>query len=389
MKNFEVKIYTSDNPKERWYVYVYDNIQKKLVHKTYKKINTEPDLGRRLLICEGYKDSFEKELKSGWIPIKVKKKAKPLPQPYQNNLKITDAYQKALKLLQKTKREEKTKSDYKTHEKYFLESVEKLEWNDNLFIELDQYHFNMILNKMCELRKCGEVYFNKHLNLCKSFNTILVDNFVIKESKVHGLSEKDYTAPDKRLITPEEQTKIIQHFQRICPQFITKLKVLYHLDLRPKEIRLLKVEMIDQEKWYFKLPSSITKNDKESIVLIPDDLKKDLAKLDLSNPEYYLFGIEKTRSRDRDKIFKPSPFQISKNAGNNLWRKEVKIGLGIDSDMYSLKKKNNNDKLERGWSIEEVKEVNRHSTIEMTKIYATRYSEIVQERQRDNYGTFE
>ncbi|HAO26724.1 MAG TPA: hypothetical protein DCQ68_01680 [Chryseobacterium indologenes] len=389
MKNFEVKIYIPSNREDRWYVYIYDNTAQKIVHKTYKGINTESDLYKRELICESFKKTLELELKNGWTPIKVKNKAKPLPQPYQNDITIIDAYQKALKLLQNTKREDKTKSDYKTHEKYFIEAVEKLEWSNNLFIELDQYHFDMILNRMCELRECGDVYFNKHLNLCKSFNTILVDNFIIKESKVHGLSEKDYMAPDKRLITPEEQTKIIKHFHNLCPQFITKLKVLYHLDLRPKEIRLLKVGMIDQEKWYFKLPSSITKNDKESIVLIPDDLKKDLLMLNLSNPEYYLFGIEKTRSRDRDKIFKPSPFQISKNAGNNLWRKEVKIGLGIDSDMYSLKKKNNNDKLERGWSIEEVKEVNRHSTIEMTKIYATRYSEIVQEKQRNNYGTFE
>lgn len=389
MKNFEVKIYIPSNREDRWYVYVYDNLEKKIVHKTYKGINSEPDLFKRELICQSFKKALEFELKNGWTPIKVKVKAKPLPQPYQNDLTIIDAYQKALKLLQGTKREEKTKSDYKTHEKYFLEAVEKLEWNDNLFTELDQYHFDMILNKMCELRECSEVYYNKHLNLCKSFNTILVDKFIIKESKVHGLSEKDYTAPDKRLITPEEQTKIIKHFQSLCPQFITKLKVLYHLDLRPKEIRLLKVGMIDQKKWYFKLPGEITKNDKDAIVLIPDDLKKDLQKLDLSNPDYYLFGIEKIRSRDRDKIFKPSPFQISKNAGNNLWRKEVKIGLGIDSDMYSLKKKNNNDKLERGWSIEEVKEVNRHSKIEMTKIYATRYSEIIQEKQRDNYGTFE
>lgn len=389
MKNFEVKIYIPSNRDDRWYVYVYDNLEKKIVHKTYKGINSEPDFFKRELICKSFKKALEVELDNGWTPIKVKNKAKPLPQPYQKDLSIVDAYQKALKLLQETKREEKTKSDYKTHEKYFLKAIEKLEWNDNLFSELDQYHFNLILNKMCELRDCGEVYFNKHLNLCKSFNTILVDNFIIKESKVHGLSEKDYTAPDKRLITSEEQTVIIKHFLNICPQFITKLKVLYHLDLRPKEIRLLKVGMIDQKKWYFKLPGEITKNDKDAIVLIPDDLKKDLQKLDLSNPDYYLFGIEKIRSRDRGKIFRPSPFQISKNAGNNLWRKEVKIGLGIDSDMYSLKKKNNNDKLERGWSIEEVKEVNRHSKIEMTKIYATRYSEIIQEKQRDNYGTFE
>nr|WP_315026119.1 site-specific integrase [uncultured Chryseobacterium sp.] len=389
MKNFEVKIYIPSNPEERWYVYIYDNSAQKIVHKTYKGINTEPDLFKRELICESFKKTLELELKNGWTPIKVKNKAKPLPQPYKNDLTIIEAYEKAYKFLSDSKREDKTKSDYKTHKKFFLKSVENLNWNKNLFSELDQYHFNMIIEKMCELRNCTNVYFNKHLNLCKSFNTILVDKFIIKESKVKGLSEKDYIAPEKKLLTPEEQTKIIKHFHKICPQFITKLKVLYHLDLRPKEIRLLKVGMIDQEKWYFKLPGEITKNDKDAIVLIPDDLKVDLQKLDLSNPENFLFGIELQRSRDRNKIFKPSPFPISKNAGNNLWRKEVKIGMNIDSDMYSLKKKNNNDKLSRGWSIEEVKEVNRHSKIEMTKIYATRYSEIVQEKQRDNYGTFE
>lgn len=389
MKNFEVKIYIPSNREDRWYVYVYDNSIQKIVHKTYKGINTETDLFKRELICESFKKALELELKNGWIPVKVKKKTKPLPQPYQNTLTIIEAYEKAYKFLLLTKREKKTKSDYKTHKKYFLEAVDKLTWNDNTFVELDQYHFNMIIEKMCEIRKRNDCYFNKHLNLCKSFNTILVDKFIIKESKVHGLSEKEHVSIDKRLITDEEQTKIIKHFQHVCPQFITKLKVLYHLDLRPKEIRLLKVGMIDQEKWYFKLPGEIAKNDKDSIVLIPDDLKEDLIKMDLSQPDNFLFGIELQRSRDRNKIFKPSPYMVAINAANKLWKKEVKIGLGIDSDMYSLKKKNNNDKLSRGWSIEEVKEVNRHSTIEMTKIYATRYSEIVQEKQRDNYGTFD
>lgn len=389
MKNFEVTIFSSDNPSVKWYVYVYDIDSQKIVHRTSKGINKEPDLVRRMLICEGFKDSLEKELKKGWDPVPRQNIFKPLPQPYQNNLTITQAYEEALSLLNAKKREDKTKAAYKTHKKYFLEAVNDLQWNKNLFIELDQFHFKMILEKMCERRNRGDVYFNKHLNLSKSFSTALVDAFLIKESKVNGLAEKEYTSQEKNIVTAEQQTKIIKHFSKICPQFITVLKVLYHLDLRPKELRLLKVGMIDQNKWYFTLPESITKNDKKAYILIPDDLKDDLQKLNLSDPEHYLFGIEKYRSRDRKKIFKPSPLKISINSCNKLWKKEVKEHLNIDADMYSLKKKNNNDKLSRGWSIEEVKEANRHSTIQMTKIYATRYSEIIQEKHRDNYGTFE
>ncbi|ASW75815.1 hypothetical protein IQ37_17445 [Chryseobacterium piperi] len=389
MKNFEVKIFSSDSPSVKWYVYVYDVDLQKIVHRTSKGINKESDLVRRMLICEGFKDSLEKEIKNGWKPIPPSAKAKPLPQPYQNNLTVNEAYEKSFSILLTKKRELKTKSDYKTHKKYFLEAVEKLEWQNNLFTDLDQFHFKLIIEKMCEIRKCDDVYFNKHLNLSKSFNTALVDAFIIKESKIKGLSEKEYYSEEKHIVTAEEQTIIIQHFSNICPQFITLLKVLYHLDLRPKEIRLLKVGMIDQSKWYFTLPETITKNDKKAYILIPDDLKIDLQKMDLSNPEDYLFGIEKYRSRDRKKIFKPSPMKISINSCNKLWKKEVKEHLNIDADMYSLKKKNNNDKLSRGWSIEEVKEANRHSTIEMTKIYATKYSEIVQEKQRGNYGTFD
>jgi hypothetical protein len=87
---------------------------------------------------------------------------------------------------------------------------------------------------------------------------------------------------------------------------------------------------------------------KESFILIPDDLKANLQKLDLSDPDNFLFGIEKPRSRNQNKLFKPSPHIVSKNAANNFWQKEVKNFLKIESNMYDLKKKDNNDKLELG-----------------------------------------
>ena len=48
----------------------------------------------------------------------------------------------------------------------------------------------------------------------------------------------------KKLLTAEEQTLIINHFQDILPQFVTYLKVLYHTSIRPK----LKCRMINKER---------------------------------------------------------------------------------------------------------------------------------------------
>lgn len=385
MKNFEVKIYSSATTAERWYVYIYDVQTKKIIQKIYKGVNKEKDFHKRMVLCRVFKEELEKELKNGWKPVKGSDQ---LPQPYDNIIDIVSAYEKAYKILLSFKREPRTVTEYTTHKRFFLNAVKELNWSNHRFIDLDQYHFKMILEKMVEIRRRGNTYFNKHLKICKAFCTALKNEYVIKESKVIGIPKKEYKTEDKRLLTPKEQTIVINHFKEVCPQFITLLKVLYHLDLRPKEIRLLKVGMIDQEKWYFSLPETITKNDKKAYILIPDDLKKDLIKLDLSNPDNFLFGVAKTWGRDRSEDFLPSKYMISRDSTCKLWRKEVKEYLKIDSDMYSLKKKNNNDKLKRGWGIEEVKEVNRHSSIEMTKIYATEYSEIVQEKHRDNYGTF-
>lgn len=98
--------------------------------------------------------------------------------------------------------------------------------------------------------------------------------------------------------------------------------------------------------------------------------------MDLSEPNYYLFGIELTRSRDINKKFKPSRFPLSKNVGNNLWRKEVKEKLGIDSDMYSLKSRNANELRKKGVDLAVIRDQFRHSDETITKIYATEHKKI-------------
>lgn len=372
--NYEVKIHAPNDLSEKWYVYIYSD--GKIIKKFYKGLAKEDTYQGRMTKAEILKSVVEKELKTGWKPTK-----KNLPQPYLNDLTLEEAYNKGLELVMDSKIEPYSKIAYKSHYRLFLRAAKSLNWLDTLFIDLDAYHFTIIINKMQEIANRENVYYNTHLRYCKAFVTYLKNAFIIKENKVIGIPSKKAKTKEKRLLTSQEQTQIIQHFNEVLPAFNVYLKTLYHLAIRPKEIRLLKCSMLKKngEIWYFELPEDITKNDKKGIVLIPEDLKNDLEKYDFSNPDWFVFG----------KNYIPSTRQLPYKAPTILWREEVKEKLGIQSDLYWLKSKSSNDKMRNGMSLEAVRIANRHSDKEITKIYATESDIITLEQNLDKFGKFE
>ena len=107
------------------------------------------------------------------------------------------------------------------------------------------------------------------------------------------------------------------------------------------------------------------------------DLKKDM-----ENPDYYIFGIESPYCRRKEKLFLPSPYQMSKNVAGNIWRENVRDILGINKKMYWFKHKGANDKEDVGISLDVVKEIFRHGSEKVTEIYATKHQERVFEKAR-------
>ncbi|GJN60428.1 hypothetical protein [Elizabethkingia anophelis] len=383
MENLEVKIHEAIMP-GLWYVYIYDVKLQKTVKKFYKGINKTNDPEERLKRAQYLQKEVALQLKVG---VTFKSKKNSLPTPYRQDISVVEAYSRAYILLQESDLEPKTKETYKTHYGYFMEVVRNLKWDYFMFTDLDMYHFTIIIDNMVKLRDNGNAYFNKHIAICKAYCKILKDNFIIKENKAHGIPERKHKVKEKRLLTKEEQTIVINHFNQLLPNYNVYLKTLYHLSIRPKELRLLQCKMIkkfykektSEEIWYFDLPEDITKNDQNDIVLIPEDLKKDLLVFNLNNPEWYIFG----------KDFSPNEIKQSVNRANKLWKSEVKDKLGIYSDMYYLKSKSSNDKLRNGMTKEAVKIINRHSSDEITEIYATQHEIITMENNLDKFGTFE
>ena len=371
MKNFEVRIYSPENLNERWYVYIYNTINQKVIQKFYKGINSVLDYQDRMIRCEVLKESLEKELKSGWVP-KTEKKL--LPQPEDLGFKILDAFDFVFEIF-KTKLAKKTYQDYSSVYKYLKAEILVLEWQIHDIKEFDTYHIKLLLEDTQKRQKWTNKRYNKASNVLRSIFTVLKKEFIIKNNPAQGL---EYLPEEEsepiNLITPEEQTKIINHFKLVCPNFNVFLKIIYQCGIRPNEIRQIKCSMIDLNKKIFRLPKGITKTRKRNVP-ISEDLKNDLSKFDLSEPENYLFGIYSPYCRRKNKLFIVSPHQLSINVAGNLWRENVRDILGIRKKMYWFKHKGANDKEEQGMEIKTVQQVFGHSSEKITEIYATKHEE--------------
>ncbi len=106
------------------------------------------------------------------------------------------------------------------------------------------------------------------------------------------------------MITDEEQKLIIEHYNKVCPNFNVFLRMIYESGIRPAEIRRIQCSMIDIDKKIITLPREASKT-KGRRVPISNDLKNELLCFDLSIPDNYLFGVELPHSKCITKKFIP------------------------------------------------------------------------------------
>ena len=370
MGELEVRIYTPKVENGDYYVYLYNTETQKVVKKYYKGINTFPSAADRLSAAEDLAKAVSIQLKTGWKP----KKKSSLPEYNIESLKIGEALDKALELIAQKGLSKGTLDNYKSTVSIVNEEIHKLGWQSEPLSELKTLHIETILDKLKKDREWGNTYFNHKKNNLSSLFSVLKKKLFIKENIITDINslKKDYKRPYVPL-TPKEQTKVVNHFNKVLPNYNIWLKTLYHTGLRPKEVRLMKCSMVmlgGGDKDLLVLPPEIIKTDRKRIIPIPEDLRKDLATMDLSNPDYYVFGRTRKYNCFSHDDFKPSPNILAINTANNIWKLEVIKKLGIKKYMYSNKHKKANDSIEDGVSLEAVQKLFGHSTPITTEIYA-------------------
>jgi len=369
MGNLEVKIYTPKKGGD-FYVYLYDTESQEVIKKFYKGINIYPDSTERLSAAEDLAKAVEGRLKVGWKP----KKKSALPALHLETITIGQACFKAIELMKPKNLSDGTIENYKSAARSFNKIVKVKKWDKEALHELKPHHVETILSTLQKDEGWSNTTYNNNRTILNSMFKILKKKSYIKENVILDTSalKKDSKRPYVPL-TPEEQTKVVNHFNRVLPNYNIWLKTLYHTGLRPGELRKMTCSMVrlnGGDDDLLILPEELIKTDRKRIVPVPQDLKNDLMRFDLSNPDYYVFGRWKRRGGYTIDDFKPSPVILGTNTGNHVWKKEVIDTLGIKKYQYSNKHKKANDSIEDGVNIEAVQKLFGHSTPITTEIYA-------------------
>lgn len=366
-KDLDVEINIPKKKDGLYYVYLYYNVSQVVVKKYYKGINIDPDPAERLSAAQDLQMALRNKLKSGWVP---KTKETSLPEYKPPIVFICDSLDIAINEMRK-RLERKTVQCYECTVRFFQEMLVIFKWDKTYLHEFRIEHVEQLMKSISNARKWSNNEYNKNVTYIKAVFTQLVNDRFIKENPAHGIvSKKKEKRKGYETLTAKEQTRVIKHFKKVHPNFATWLKTLYHTGMRPEELRNVKCSMVNLEDEWIQLNEYITKTDDNRKVLIPKDLKNDLSKFDLSNPEAYLFGKFGIRYTNYEKDFQPSMNQLGINRANKIWKEEVIDHLKIDKKMYSHKHQKACHTILDGGSLEAVQRAFGHSRKITTEIYA-------------------
>ena len=166
------------------------------------------------------------------------------------------------------------------------------------------------------------------------------------------------------------------------PNFFNYISLIFHLGIRPEEILLIRLSMVDMNNDLITLIPENTKGRKKYRVLpINKYLKNNLESMNFRNlpKDYFLFGSFREPGKGnigKHEDFIPGPTHLSRDTATRRWESIVKKKLDIDRTMYSIKKYGGNKKSSAGISLDAIQGVFGHSEKETTLIYLTNQDEI-------------
>jgi len=223
--------------------------------------------------------------------------------------------------------------------------------------------------------------YNNYIRNGSAFFSWMIDKCYCKENHFAKIKRKK-KEDKKRILIPEEtREKITQYLMTKNPSYLIMLKLMYNSLLRPKEIRNLLISDISITKGQITVRKEISKNGKERIVPMTQDIIEDLIKLNLQNysPTYYVFGVSQT----------PAKAKVSDTYMLKFWtRMRIKLNLPKEMQQYSLRDSGMFEMIKNGIDPLSVKQLADHHSLEMTTIYTNHVDPNLQKLIYENSPNF-
>ena len=211
--------------------------------------------------------------------------------------------------------------------------------------------------------------WNNYLSFLQTLHDWLMEKGFIPGNPFHGIKKKPkrLTAKKRRTLDDEELSRLFSWLDRHNPEFLAVCLLCYGCFIRPKEIARLRCNDIDLSAQTVHVRAEIAKNDKDSYRTIPDDLLPYLSKLDLSHPDWALFG----KNRGDGEDFRPGREHADQRKFAGYWSRIIRPALGFAEEiqLYSLKDTGITNMATSGVAINLVQQQADHSSVAITSIY--------------------
>lgn len=211
--------------------------------------------------------------------------------------------------------------------------------------------------------------YNNYLSFQVTFFEWMRNRGYIQENPFLDIKRKPKKLMSKkrRMLTDDELFTLFSFLHENNPEYLAVCLLCYCCFLRPKEIALLRCRDIDLGKQLVHVRAEIAKNDNESFRTIPDAMMPVMRQLDLSHPDWYLFGNHPGTRND----FRPAREPGAKKRFSDFWATTIReaCAFGMDIQFYSQKDTGITNMLGDGIAINLVQQQADHATVAMTAVY--------------------
>lgn len=270
-------------------------------------------------------------------------------------------------------------ASYRSYIRAFRRFLESVGFTDrSLIISIDREVARDYLEHLEADNKISPATFNNYLSFMVTFFGWIRRRGYIQENVFEGFDRKPkkLTRKKRRLLEERELAVLFRFLAEENPEYLAICLLCYCCFLRPKEIALLRCSDIDLKHQTVHVSEDIAKNDNESFRTIPTVAMPVFRKLDLSRPDFYLFG----RKNGDGSAFTPGPVSCGRKRIAHFWEKHIKDrdGIGKGVSFYSLKDTGITRTLSEGVALNFVQQQADHSSPAITGIYVGKTAEALE-----------
>ena len=347
---------------KRWYVdfYILDPAsntmrRKKYMLSRYKKVKAKNEMAKQKI------EWIVSEVKQGWNPFVNARTVR----EFTSWDTVVSRYKDYLQIAgRKGLLKEKTAYDYqsrvKNFEQFLVETGTHLiyiyEFNRTLCVEfLDYLYFD---------KDVSAVTRNGYRTWLSTFASWLIDKDYIAKDQNPVTDIKQLREEEKKRepLTKSALSAMRDYLSSQNPHFLLACYIEYYVNIRPDEMRHLKIGYINIRDCIVSLPGKFAKNRKRQEVTVPKKVLKLMIDLGIfkAPSQYYIFGPE----------LRPSMEQIAVNRFRQEWAKMRKaLGWPDSYQFYSLKDTGISENIDK-YGLLTARDQARHADAVTTNRYA-------------------